>query len=335
LLRKPLQMRGTASIYALLLAGSLVFRGEVPAVTRWSAQAIPTLERAPDRIVFVNPTTGWISSFFAGVLKTQDGGFNWSRLDSNLTAERIESVWFATERLGWAIATSYSGEAPRRVILVTKDGGSSWREQLRADSQPVYFVDIWFFDAEHGWVVGSVAGDPLILATRDGGEHWETQFRGGASSGELRQLRFADAKTGWAVGPSTILQTRDGGANWSLQFGGPSGVWLNDLAVISADEAWAAGGWGFLLHTRNGGKTWTPTVFPGGTQNFVWRIRFADPMRGWVCGAKGGIYSTIDGGETWQRQESPTDVMLTDMAVTSLRVFITAGPSEVLVLDRP
>jgi photosystem II stability/assembly factor-like uncharacterized protein len=63
-------------------------------------------------------------------------------------------------------------------------------------------------------------------------------------------------------------------------------------------------------------------------------MAFADKKNGWIVGAKGAIFATGDGGQSWQRQTSPVQGMLADVAVTRSRVFITGDSAKVLTLRR-
>jgi hypothetical protein len=55
------------------------------------------------------------------------------------------------------------------TILGTTDGGTSWRSQSSATSEPISSVH--FADARRGWAVGN----GVILATTDGGGNWHQQ----------------------------------------------------------------------------------------------------------------------------------------------------------------
>lgn len=73
----------------------------------------------------------------------------------------LEAVFFATERLGWAVGED-------GTILATGDGGKTWTPQTsgtKALLNSVHFTA----DGQRGWAVG--AGGPII-ATGDGGRLW-------------------------------------------------------------------------------------------------------------------------------------------------------------------
>ena len=98
------------------------------------------------------------------------------------------------------------------VILRTANGGVNWGPQ--PSGVPNYLWDVWFTDANTGFVVGGQgACSPAIstiLRTTDGGATWKRQITG--TSRALSGVFFTDANTGWAVGEyGTILHTTTGG----------------------------------------------------------------------------------------------------------------------------
>ena len=111
------------------------------------------------------------------------------------------------------------------------------------------FSDVFFVDAQHGWIVGSQA---TILHTTDGGQTWNQQPL--PLDVELKKVRFIDPQVGWAVGDNgTVLKTTDGGQTWMKKNTG-TGVAL--LAVSFADDkhGWASGDGGLIIGTKNGGN---------------------------------------------------------------------------------
>jgi len=314
-------------------------------VGKWKPQSVPSPDGSVQEVAFPRERIGWICGFFAGVLRTTDRGSTWKELKSNLTTERIGSISFLDSNRGWAAATSYAGKRPQQVILSTTDGGVSWTERKRVEGGIVHLVSIWFFDERLGWAVGARDDKPLVVSTSDGGATWREAYLGhdgrtwkdalikGELTNEIRRVRFADALHGWAIGPGAIFYTSDGGSTWIPQYVSGDGVWLNGIAVLNSDKVWAVGGRGFLLRTNDHGVNWTRVSLPNKGDDFLWAIAFADPKSGWI-GGNGVILSTRDGGDTWERQVSPVQGVLTDIAVTSSRVFVTGGTSRVLVLRR-
>ena len=79
-----------------------------------------------------------------------------------------------------------------------------------------HFSDVFFVDAQHGWIVGS---NSTILHTTDGGMTWNRQPRQPLPFDiVLKKVRFIDPQTGWVVGDDgMVLKTTDGGQTWNIQ----------------------------------------------------------------------------------------------------------------------
>lgn len=150
------------------------------------------------------------------ILSTSNGGASWESQDASSAGSvaKLTSVSFADSTNGWAAGISVTNDTQAPVILMTHDGGATWRVQ---DTQSVVSgwtpYSISFFDTKHGWAVGNVdgqdAGGPVILATNNGGVIWEAQDSGSVDSGaSLVSVSAIDAAHCWVVGGTGIS---DGG----------------------------------------------------------------------------------------------------------------------------
>ncbi|OBY55598.1 YCF48-related protein [Pseudomonas sp. AU12215] len=181
---------------ALLLAGG-VQAGEqadgfvdvldLPAAYSNAPSRVPLLAvtRAGNRLVSVGQR--------GHILYSDDGGSHWRQAEVPVSSD-LTAVYFPTPNEGWAVG--HDG-----VVLHSADGGIHWGRQLdgrqigqlmldyyAAHPQPDNatwleqarrfkeegadkpFLDLWFRDANEGFVVGAFN---LILHTRDGGRTWE------------------------------------------------------------------------------------------------------------------------------------------------------------------
>ncbi|WP_430317974.1 WD40/YVTN/BNR-like repeat-containing protein [Pseudomonas nitroreducens] len=181
---------------ALLLAGG-VQAGEqadgfvdvldLPAAYSNAPSRVPLLAvtRAGNRLVSVGQR--------GHILYSDDGGTHWRQAEVPVSSD-LTAVYFPTPNEGWAVG--HDG-----VVLHSADGGIHWGRQLdgrqigqlmldyyAAHPQPDNatwleqarrfkeegadkpFLDLWFRDANEGFVVGAFN---LILHTRDGGCTWE------------------------------------------------------------------------------------------------------------------------------------------------------------------
>jgi photosystem II stability/assembly factor-like uncharacterized protein len=173
-------------------------------------------------VQFVDAQHGWAVG--KAIVATRDGGATWvdtqaNNLDSNNRAllffRSLHSVYFVDSQHGWIAADG-------KTILVTTDGGTTWRPQLNSDYGN-NLNSIYFVDQKRGWAVGNSG---MILATTDGGATWVVQnSRTGPPydiyvglTANLNSIFCSDRQHCWAAGSAeTILSTADGGKTWRVQ----------------------------------------------------------------------------------------------------------------------
>lgn len=260
----------------------------------WDKQKITPIGEFSD-LHFIDSTTGWVVGSEEKVLKTTDGGNTWTILhDGGFLS--YSAVHFTDQINGWVISNFY-GLGGRGYIFHTDDGGLTWNEQLT--EYTVYYRNIFFLNANIGWVVG---GD-TILKTVNGGVTWVEQEQ--QTSGGFYDIFFLDSNTGWIVG-NGIIKTEDGGTTWVEQLHDDTlklrSVFFTDLNTGWA-TGWATGFSGIILHTSDGGTTWEAQY--NGTV-MLHNIGFSDARTGFVFGSFGNFLHTTNGGETWIRQYSGT-----------------------------
>ena len=168
------------------------------------------------------------------------------------------------------------------------------------------FRDIWFTDADHGWIAGGgfqITGG-LIGRTDDAGKTW--RFASNLTARDrmsVLALHMFDLKRGVvATGDGTILSTTDGGENWMLAARRGRVDSLSSLFFLDERRGWAAGH-GDVLRTDDAGEMWTPLTPDGVDVSYrspIRAIQFQDDNHGWAAGMQASLMRTSDGGVTWE-----------------------------------
>jgi len=172
------------------------------------------------------------------IVHSSDGGSTWQQSKVPVSSD-LTAVFFASELKGWVVG--HDG-----VVLATSDGGLNWTLQLdghrandllvrhleqRTQAQPQAaelktmladarrykeqgadkpFLDVWFADANNGWIVGAYN---LIFRTADGGQHWEPWFDRTDNPKLLNLHAVAKAGDGlYVVGESGLVLRLDAAA---------------------------------------------------------------------------------------------------------------------------
>ena len=120
--------------------------------TDWQLQNTDSTAGGYNAMQFTDINNGWIVGDSGKILKTTDGGGNWTQvtntgIDPN---SRSKCVFFLDGNTGW-IGTNDGiiNENPQRVILRTTNGGASWTKQYPPSSYGIF--SIFFWNANNGW----------------------------------------------------------------------------------------------------------------------------------------------------------------------------------------
>src|ERR1700752_85193 len=255
----------------------------------WKATAAATDDVVRD-ISFVDAQNGWLVCEVnqyqlktledprAYLMKTSDGGANWSRVEIkgfDVDSILVRAVISRGGR-GWAF-----GEAG--AIFTTRDAGETW-VRLRSPPRRLLLGGT-FVDDDRGWVVGAGA---TIIQTSDGGDTWyQSSLPGVDKTVRFTATSFVDNRLAWAVGSAgSVFRTTNGGRTWQRQESGIV-VDLFDVKFVDAQEGWAVGSEGTIIHTTNGGGTWTTER--SGTEHQLERVFFTDKSHGWAVGFGGTV----------------------------------------------
>jgi photosystem II stability/assembly factor-like uncharacterized protein len=174
-------------------------------------------------IRFTNDQNGWIVGEFGQLLKTTDGGQNWTPHQNTLMTPESGIVdpmdlptFFGSYILNdqEALAAGLDGRIAR-----TRDGGANWRFEPMKLAFPIVdpLYQPYVTADGNAWAVGA-AGEVVHLPP--GQTEWTRADLGMQIYTWLRSVDFADAQNGWLVGGyGTILRTTDGGKTWRLCLG--------------------------------------------------------------------------------------------------------------------
>ena len=166
---------------------------------------------------FVDAAHGWAVGHSGAVLSTADGGATWTLRLDGLQAARIEQQAAHAQ----AEETGASGDTVRKRVAEA--------DRLVADGPDKPFLDVRFFDARRGLVVGAYG---LAFATEDGGQHW-TSWMGRLPNRRGNHLyRIATAgRRLFIVGEQgLVLRSDDGGAAFAAVETPYAGTWFGAQA---------------------------------------------------------------------------------------------------------
>src|ERR1044072_4544239 len=175
----------------------------------------------------VSEQVAWASGAGATVLRTEDGGLTWQKL--NVTTEALDFRDIDAIDAQTAYAMSI-GNGPASRIYKTSDAGKTWNLQFKNDDPKAFLDAMSFWDANHGLAFGdSVDKQFYILTTADGVSTWSRVPTTNLPPAQANEGAFAASGTNtalfgkshaWigtgAATKSRVLRTSDGGRTWQI-----------------------------------------------------------------------------------------------------------------------
>ena len=146
---------------------------------------VPVSTQSSSSVFFINTSIGWVVGPNGSILKSVDGGENWTIKTSGTSCD-LKSVYFWDLNVGMCVGNS-------GTILLTKDGGESWN--------PINININWdltaltFTNSTSIWITGD---NGTIIRTTDLGNSWMSYNN--VTGNNLRSVCFLNDQIGWIGG---------------------------------------------------------------------------------------------------------------------------------------
>ena len=141
---------------------------------RWKEQRCEDIETKVDmfsfdwkptpalyEVDFIDRDRGWIVGMEGIILKTENGGKKWRKLETNCDIP-LYSIDIKGNK-GWAVGN-------RGYYLLSLDGGETWVVKDGLIKTRFWLRDVAFSDENNGWIVGAMG---TVAHSTDGGMSWE------------------------------------------------------------------------------------------------------------------------------------------------------------------
>jgi photosystem II stability/assembly factor-like uncharacterized protein len=327
-----------AFVAAMLLAAMTTLPAASPAAVRssqsgWSWGSPRPQGNSLNAVDFAG-ARGYAVGDFGTILRTDDGGNNWSgvrtgTLTTQLTKLRVVDADTFVAGGGCTLLRSTDGGQTIATLrfnptaqcnaglsalhFPTKDVGYLFRTDLtvlRTDDGGQRFAartpvpaggggpvnDAWFTTNDSGVVVTGQGQAGHVFRTTDGGGSWTDV----ASSQALRGVHFVNATTGYAVGETQVLKSVDGGATWTPMpnLAPPP---MRSVRCADANHCVVVTVANTVLYTDDGFATLqgATTSTPGATAVWGFAASYASASRAVSVGQNGVTWTSDDGGKSF------------------------------------
>ncbi|MBI4427119.1 MAG: hypothetical protein HY569_01370 [Candidatus Magasanikbacteria bacterium] len=319
--------KNIAKVFFLLIIAIGFFWAQSSYAAGWVAQSSGVNVNLRD-IDMVDQNTGFAVGDGGTILKTTNGGKNWSTVYTSV-GDSFYGIDMYSTSIGWVVGMSGK-------ILYTANGGTSWTAQT--SGIPNLLQDV---SAKNGVEVVAVGAGGIVLRTINGGATW-TMLQADLAA-VLYGVEFSSCGTSrciWTVGTNgTIVYTSYANAgdtpNWTAQTSGTTAT-LYDIKKFPGTFNLRIAGSGVVLYTSSSGSNWSAIQDGEMTQNFSGLDIFSGGI--YTVDSSGIIYrgTQAAGNWTWATENSGTSQGLNSVAVQSspvLTAWAVGGSGAIVRYD--
>lgn len=250
--------------------------------------------------IAINPYDGkniLVGTLKNGILKTEDGGENWSLL--KFQAEKAYGLAFdyVDSRIIYASGV-WQG---RGKIFKSINGGTDWNEIYTAPSNGPLVISL-ALDKKNSNIVLATTSDNQVIKSTDGGDSWKSIFTSPSPVLKIAIDVANDNLLYLSLQSGGVLLSKDGGNTIISESPRDvnSGISIIETDPVNANWVYAAGQAG-LLRSKDAGNTWETLKVLGDPKTFPIKAVAINPMspNEIIYGAAQAVYKSVDGGMNW------------------------------------
>jgi len=277
-------------------------------------------------IGYVHVNQGSISSPIWRILKTTNGGTDWTTLDTTLG--NFRDIEFKDINNGWVFGNS---------VYRTTDGGSTFNIfPTPPGIETISTVDTWgdniVFAGYRYFFVPPIYSTRIVQTalSTDRGATWRFKDHGDSAEGDPKKIRFIDSSTIVVLRPwfgsevsKSILITTDKGLTWSEGNFPENSFFYTDLQILNG-----------RVYTAGSGATF---VASGPVISEPWEVRIATEDTPFSCAdfnrsglvvaisAAPQIYISKDKGKNWSKKFCPVFYPSSVLIANDTTVYMTGS----------
>jgi photosystem II stability/assembly factor-like uncharacterized protein len=181
---------------------------------------LSNVEAAGNKIFLTGNLHTSTTTLYSILLATEDAGKIWNEPHPRIRFAGLDQIQFIDFQNGWISGANLQSTPRDPFILLTTDGGKTWRERPIFEETRVAAIErFWFESVEKGSLLIDARLDNNLhelYETRTGGESWSMKQ---ASASPIPSPPAKDAKTsGWRVRANAATHSFDleksDGARW-------------------------------------------------------------------------------------------------------------------------
>ncbi|MBS1513810.1 MAG: T9SS type A sorting domain-containing protein [Bacteroidetes bacterium] len=261
----------------------------------WQPVTPAGLTRGVMSLEFINANTGIAVGNAGLVLRTTNGGVNWTAIDVSPYNGDLSDVTFSGTDTGYVCGASVAS-IPTNTVLKTVNGGLNWTLLNTNCTSSRSIIELF---GNQTIVCSGNSG--VIIRSTNGGANWDS-LRFGTQG--FNGMRKAGSSNIWVVGNSQVVyKSTNQGLNFTLALdNGPSPLYSVDF--IDSLKGLIVGSNGINYITSNGGVSWDSFAVSQLTAQVLFSACYKSPTEIFASGQQGTIMRTTNTGASWDYVES-------------------------------
>jgi hypothetical protein len=142
------------------------------------------------------------ATLYSILLASEDSGNAWTEPHPRLHSSGLDQIQFIDFQNGWISGANLQGAPRDPFLLITTDGGKTWRDRPIFDESRVAAIErFWFESPQNGMLLIDARldnGKHELYETRTGGESWAVQQTSAAPI-PVAKDKQAEGLLGWRV----------------------------------------------------------------------------------------------------------------------------------------
>ncbi len=139
---------------------------------------LTSAEAAGNRVVVTGNLHTRNSTLFSLLLASDDNGLTWTEPAQRMRSAALEQIEFWDPQTGWISGESIDPLARNPFLLLTADGGRTWRQKLLSEDEKFGTIGQFHFDSKTNGelVLDAGQGNAVrqeLYTSMTGGESWE------------------------------------------------------------------------------------------------------------------------------------------------------------------
>lgn len=280
----------------------------------WSKKGLSVSSNL-NKILFISDKVGFIIGDKGKLLKTVNGGNNWSEIKTGVSHD-LKSISY--DKISSVMING----------LISSDKGKTWKILNSTKNYYSYYV------SSNVLIGGSTSSfNGAVYRSVDNGKTWKSIYSVSPKTGYYNNGMFFGRigyLSSWYSG--RILKTIDGGVNWSIVAdssdkpeGGSEGY--DDFTSISVKnkEVVYATSSKYILKSSNQGQKFS--VLKKGAKNILFRALMVSEKNIITISTKGKVFISTDDGKTWKKFDVSSK-KLNDVVIVGVKIFVIGDNGE-------